>query len=570
MIHARHACQRVIAGVLALIFAGEPETVLCQTRESIDQNLAALYAVAGCLEGYAGAPEGETIQYPRIRSEYPQALLTRTTTGSMAIAWETAPLPPAEDSRGFSLVVRAGIQSQPGIKRNFGVSINDVPRFVVTTTEKAAWSVQGKDGGSLQFTGIMRDQFNDAFGYLRFNLPAEWVVPGKPVRIRIAGEKAGVPTWLMVFQDTDVTSYLKSKAGNEAYCDVSIAAREKSVTVVARGSSNLVGKTLTCETASGTASSTGFSLDSAHASARLTYHSGDGLPARLLIDREELSLPQGLASDSSASRMLLSRLVTIRTQQTAPQAWDVEYMSIYTPALGSSLVGFSQSSGGAGTLYLVSSSHQDVAWMDSPQQCEVDRDEKVITPALELMGRERDFCFDLEDMLEVREYIARHPDRKELLARYFREGRLGVGATFTMPYEDILSGEALVRQLYAGRKWFRKNFPGCDTRIAWNPDVPGRTMQSPQVMKKAGVDYLVISRHAKGLYDWRSPDGTSIRTFSPGHYALFLERTLGKPFHEAGSFLASSSVEWRDKVVPESKSIPVFSMSDMSAPASYK
>jgi alpha-mannosidase len=570
MTDVRRTSSRILAALFALVFAGQFRMAYSQTRESIDQNLAALNAVAGCLEGYAGSSEGQIIQYPRIRSEYPQALLTRTTTGTMAIAWQTTPVPSEGKSNGYSFAVRAGIQSQPGVHRTFEVSVNGVPRFAITTTDKANWSVQGKDGGSLTFTGIMRDQFNDAFGFMRFNLPAGWVTPGKSVQMKIVGEKSGAATWLMIYQDTDIVPYLKGKAANEAYCDFHIALKGKSVSINATGSSNLVGKKLVCETSSGDKLDIEFSLDSAHASAALTYKSKEGLPASLVVDRERLPLPRELAADSSVSRMLFSRLVSVRTQHTAPDAWKVEYMSIYTPALGSSLVELSQSSKGTGALYLVSSSHQDIAWMDSPQQCVIDRDEKVITPALELMAKEKDFCFDLEDMLEVREYIARHPDRKELLSQYFREGRLAVGATYTMPYEDILSGEGLVHQLYAGRKWFRKTFPGCDTHIAWNPDVPGRTMQSPQIMKKSGVDYLIISRHAKGVFDWKSPDGTGILTFSPGHYGLFQERTLGKPFHEASSFLASSAVEWHDKVLPGSTSIPVFSMSDMSAPSSFK
>ena len=556
--------------VLLIFLISLPMTAQGQTKESIDQNLAALNAASGCLEGYAGSPEGSIIQYPRIRSDYPQALLTRTTTGAMGIAWQTVPVPAGAKASAYSFVVRAGIQSQPGVARNFDVFINDVTRFVITTTEKTNWSVQGKEGGSLTFTGVMRDQFNDAFGYLRFNLPAEWVTPGAPARIRIVGEKAGLPTWLMVYQDADNLSYLKGKADHEAYCDLSIAVEGKEVTVHARGSSNLVGKPLECETSTGEKADTEFSPDGAHAVASLSYRRNEGLPSSFLLDRQKALLPKELAADSTISRMLVSNIVTVRTQQLESDRWKVEYLSLYTPALGHSLIELTQSSQGAGALYLVSSSHQDIAWMDSPQQCEIDRDVKVITPALDLLEKESDFCYDLEDVLELREYITRHPERKEQLARFFREGRLGVGATYNMPYEDMLSSEALVRQLYAGRKWFRKNFPGCDTRLAWNPDVPGRTMQSAQVMKKGGVDYLIISRHAKGVFDWKSPDGSSVRTFSPGHYGLFQERTLGKPFYEAGSFLASSAVEWRTKVLPGSTGIPVFSMSDMSAPMSYR
>jgi hypothetical protein len=38
-----------------------------------------------------------------------------------------------------------------------------------------------------------------------------------------------------------------------------------------------------------------------------------------------------------------------------------------------------------GTLSFVSSSHQDIAWMDSIGACEIFRDEKMITPVLNIM-----------------------------------------------------------------------------------------------------------------------------------------------------------------------------------------
>ncbi|MBP1649601.1 MAG: glycoside hydrolase, partial [Bacteroidetes bacterium] len=285
--------------VLLIFLISLPMTAQGQTKESIDQNLAALNAASGCLEGYAGSPEGSIIQYPRIRSDYPQALLTRTTTGAMGIAWQTVPVPAGAKASAYSFVVRAGIQSQPGVARNFDVFINDVTRFVITTTEKTNWSVQGKEGGSLTFTGVMRDQFNDAFGYLRFNLPAEWVTPGAPARIRIVGEKAGLPTWLMVYQDTDNLSYLKGKADHEAYCDLSIAVEGKEVTVHARGSSNLVGKPLECETSTGEKADTEFSPDGAHAVASLSYRRNEGLPSSFLLDRQKALLPKELAADST-------------------------------------------------------------------------------------------------------------------------------------------------------------------------------------------------------------------------------------------------------------------------------
>lgn len=171
-----------------------------------------------------------------------------------------------------------------------------------------------------------------------------------------------------------------------------------------------------------------------------------------------------------------------------------------------------------GTIHLMGSSHQDIAWMDSPEKCIRHRDEEVITPALEIMRRHPDFRYGMENTLNLVEYLERHPDRREEVARLTREGRMEWGATYNQPYESMLSGEQLVRQLYFGRKWIRRNLPGCDALVAWNPDVPGRAIQMQQILAKAGVPYLMISRHSENLFRWHSPDGSGVLAYTPGHY----------------------------------------------------
>jgi alpha-mannosidase len=61
-----------------------------------------------------------------------------------------------------------------------------------------------------------------------------------------------------------------------------------------------------------------------------------------------------------------------------------------------------------------------------------------------------------------------------------------------------------------------------DALAAYNVDVPGRSLQSPQVLGKAGIKYLVVSRMKEGFYNWYSPDGTKILTYSPGNYGWAL------------------------------------------------
>lgn len=104
-----------------------------------------------------------------------------------------------------------------------------------------------------------------------------------------------------------------------------------------------------------------------------------------------------------------------------------------------------------------------------------------------------------------------------MIERY-KEGRFVWGATYNQPYEGLASGEQLVRQAYYGRKWIRENLPGCDDRTANNVDVPGRTMQMPQILAKSGIRNLFVSRMREGLYDWYSPDGSSVLTYTPGNY----------------------------------------------------
>ncbi|WP_431213402.1 hypothetical protein ACQ86N_00175 [Puia sp. P3] len=57
-----------------------------------------------------------------------------------------------------------------------------------------------------------------------------------------------------------------------------------------------------------------------------------------------------------------------------------------------------------------------------------------------------------------------------------------------------------------------------DARTAFNVDVPGRTPQLPQILARGGVKHLFISRFKEGFFNWYSPDGSKIFTYSPGNY----------------------------------------------------
>jgi len=153
---------------------------------------------------------------------------------------------------------------------------------------------------------------------------------------------------------------------------------------------------------------------------------------------------------------------------------------------------------------------------------------------------------DIEQTSILMEYIHRHPDKKDVIEQYLKAGRICVGATYMQPYEEMYSGESLARQFYLGNRWLKKNFGGYNALSYFNVDVPGRTLQMPQIMAKAGVENLIISRHERGLFNWEAPDGSKVRAYTPGHYIYFYN-VLGKSDTTAFGEMAKESELWYTK-----------------------
>lgn len=177
---------------------------------------------------------------------------------------------------------------------------------------------------------------------------------------------------------------------------------------------------------------------------------------------------------------------------------------------------------GKGTIHIICSSHQDIAWMNTPDSCREERIHDIIIPALDQIGKNPAFKFEMEQTLNLMEVLEAVPSEKQRIINAYKSGQFTWGATFNQPYEGLESGEQLVRQTYLGRKWIKDNLPGMDALAAYNIDVPGRTPQIPQILDKSGIRYLVISRMKEGFYDWYSPDGSKVLTYSPGNYGWAL------------------------------------------------
>ena len=139
---------------------------------------------------------------------------------------------------------------------------------------------------------------------------------------------------------------------------------------------------------------------------------------------------------------------------------------------------------GKGTINIICSSHQDIAWMNTPDSCREDRIHDIIIPALDIIDKNPAYRFEMEQTLNLMEVLDEVPSEKAKDYNAFKKGQFTWGATFNQPYEGLESGEQLVRQAYLGRKWIKENLPGMDALAAYNVDVPGRSSAiSPDTCK---------------------------------------------------------------------------------------
>ncbi len=167
-----------------------------------------------------------------------------------------------------------------------------------------------------------------------------------------------------------------------------------------------------------------------------------------------------------------------------------------------------------GTFDIINMNHNDLGWLNTQSVTADYRSSELILPALDLMKSDPDFKYTMESVEYLKEFLVRHPERKEEIARRMREKRFALGSSYIQNLQVQVGQEKLIRQFYYGRRWLLENFPGCDTRLYINTDVPGLTYQLPQILKKSGIDYILQGRMAWGFYYWQGLDGTSIPMFA--------------------------------------------------------
>jgi alpha-mannosidase len=161
----------------------------------------------------------------------------------------------------------------------------------------------------------------------------------------------------------------------------------------------------------------------------------------------------------------------------------------------------------------------DLAWL-WPIRETIRKGARTFSTALELMERYPDYVFGASQpqyLLWMKEH---YPALYARIVEKVREGRLEPqGAMWVEADTNISGGEALVRQILIGKRWWQSEF-GIDVRYLWLPDVFGYSAALPQLLKGAGVDYFSTQKLSWSLindfphqsFHWQGLDGSRVLT----------------------------------------------------------
>lgn len=525
--------------------------------------------IASYHEGYMQSACDNDFLYHSLRNDVTESMLVRCTDGAMYAEWLTAPVPGDLSDEGAGFVWMASLNLTSG-DHNYDLFINGIKRFQFRSGTERSWEYESEDGGKLGFFFVQEDMHGDGMGYMTLWAPASWLTPGDRQRIKLVGHAEGSNSWIIVFKADDTQSYIQTSVKYNKWVIMTEKPEKGRRVILLESSPDLAGKELV--------------FRSGRKEARIMM-AGDGIQS---VGQIPISAPLRSAGQFSLSDdygELLALDLTSLPQTISKLGHNYSVQSVgkmeadgtikasgtrsYRPKTATVLSQLARSSLAHGNIYLMVSSHQDIAWMDSPEKCAIERDTMLLTPLFRRLAADKTYRFDVENALLLKEYIQRHPDSREMISRLLAGGQLSCGSSYIQPYEEMYSGEALVRQFYFGSRWLKKMF-GYTPDTYFNPDVPGRTLQMPQILKKSGTNFMSVSRMEAGLYRWHSPDGSSVLTYSPGHYSEAF-RPLAGDFYDAAEYIAGASLRWSihyDSLSPL-PAIPVLSSWDMSPPVDY-
>ena len=165
-------------------------------------------------------------------------------------------------------------------------------------------------------------------------------------------------------------------------------------------------------------------------------------------------------------------------------------------------------------VFIIPSFHYDVVYL-KPYTEYLQTGFRIIDRALEILDRHADYRFLIEQIILLRAYWDRYPDRRACLRAHAASGRLSVApGMFVMPDMNHPDGESMYLQATVGKRWLQEHL-GIDAEVAWIADCWGHHAQLPQILSQSGYRYYVFWRCMRrdvqrNHFVWQGIDGSTL------------------------------------------------------------
>ncbi|MFD0693180.1 glycoside hydrolase family 38 C-terminal domain-containing protein [Paenibacillus sp. GCM10027628] len=170
----------------------------------------------------------------------------------------------------------------------------------------------------------------------------------------------------------------------------------------------------------------------------------------------------------------------------------------------------------------VGHAHIDLAWLWPIRETKR-KGARTFATALRMMEQYPDYVFGASQPQLYAWIKEEHPKLYEQIKQRVAEGRWEVqGGMWVEPDSNISGGEALVRQILYGKRFFLQEF-GKDMKILWVPDIFGYSACLPQLLQKSGMTYMMTQKlswsvhndHPHHTFWWEGLDGSRVLTHLP-------------------------------------------------------
>ncbi len=168
-------------------------------------------------------------------------------------------------------------------------------------------------------------------------------------------------------------------------------------------------------------------------------------------------------------------------------------------------------------LHAIGHAHIDLAWL-WPIRETVRKGARTFSTVMRLMEKYPDYKFGASQP-QLFDWMKEHyPALYAEMGERIKEKRFEVqGAMWVEADTNVSGGEALVRQVLYGKKFYQDEF-GIEVTNLWLPDVFGYSGALPQILKKSDVPYFMTQKLSWNrqnpfpyhVFNWKGIDGSSV------------------------------------------------------------